>query len=110
MQYQIFYTETAVNDISGKFQYITHAFHDRVLAEHWYFRLKAEIRSNLSSMPAKFAYYDVAPWREQGIHLLLTRQDVVLYSIDESAASVYVHAVCTAGRDLNAHLEQATEP
>lgn len=109
MQYQIFYTEAAVNDISGKFQYITHALHDRILAERWYFRLKEEIRSSLSTMPAKFAYYDVAPWREQGIHLFLTRQDVVLYSIDEPTQAVYIHAVCTAGRDLNAHLEQTIE-
>ena len=43
--------------------------------------------------------------QEQGIHLFVTRNDVVLYSVDTDSYTVYIHAVCTKGRDLPAHLE-----
>ena len=39
------------------------------------------------------------------MRLFVTRNDVVLYSVDQTAAVVYIRAVCTRGRDLSAHLE-----
>ena len=36
---------------------------------------------------------------------MTTRNDVVLYSVDERAGVVYIRGVCTRGRDLSAHLD-----
>lgn len=107
MQYRIVYTETAANDIAEKFQYIVQVFRDRALAERWYARLKVNIQQDLSFMPEKYQLYDIEPWRSKGIRLFLTKQDVVLYSFD--GASIYIHGVCTAGREISAHLQQTTD-
>ena len=104
-QYRIVYTRTAVQDIEEKADYISAQFRDQNLAATWYFRLRKEIQTDLSTFPLKYQCYDAEPWRERGVRLFVTRNDVVLYSVDQTAAVVYIRAVCTRGRDLSAHLE-----
>lgn len=106
-QYKIVYTDTAANDVAEKFQYIVKILRDRSTAERWYARLKKNILRGLSFMPEKYAFYDEEPWRSEGVRLFITRQDVVLYSADKAAHTVYILGVCTAGRDMTAHMEDA---
>ena len=108
-QYKVVYTDAAANDIVEKFQYIVKVLRDRTTAERWYIRLKETIQQNLSFMPEKYQLYAEEPWRSEGVHLFVTRQDVVLHSVDKSAHTVYIWAVCTAGRDLTAHMEETHE-
>ncbi len=108
-RYKIVYTRTAADDIEQKADYIMFQLHDPALSEIWYERLKAQIQENLTTFPLKYPLYDVSPWRERGIRLFTTRNDVVLYSVDTNCYIVYIHSVCTKGRDLPAHLE-AQEP
>ena len=108
-QYKISYTQAAIDDIVEKADYIAFQLHDLALSEVWYERLKTQILGNLTTFPLKYPLYDVSPWREQGIRLLTTRNDVVIYSVDTEHYTVYIRAVCTRGRDLPAHLE-AKEP
>ena len=100
-RYEITYTQTAIADIDEKADYITFQLHDLNLAETWYSRLRDQIQDGLSSFPLKYPLYDVEPWREQGVRIFVTRNDVVLYT---AAHIVYIHVVCTRGRDLSAHL------
>lgn len=104
-RYKISYTQAAAEDIEEKADYIAVQFHDPALSEVWYERLKGQIQENLTTFPLKYPLYDVPPWQEQGIHLFVTRNDVVLYSVDTDSYTVYIHTVCTKGRDLPAHLE-----
>ncbi len=46
--YEIYYTQTAEQDILEEFSYILHQFRDPALAETWYTRLRETIQSNLS--------------------------------------------------------------
>lgn len=103
-RYEICYTQTATEDIEEKSDYIAFELHDPSLAETWYFRLRELIQDNLTTFPLKYSLYDVSPWREQGIRLFTTRNDVVLYSVDTDNYIVCIRAVCTKGRDLPAHL------
>ena len=48
-QYKIVYTESAIQDIEEKADYIAAQFHDPDLAEEWYFRLKFEIQKQLTT-------------------------------------------------------------
>ena len=57
--YEIYYTETAEQDILEKFSYILHQFRDPTLAETWYTRLREVIQSNLSQFPEKYPLYNV---------------------------------------------------
>lgn len=105
-QYEIFYTQTAIEDIEEKADYIAFQLHDIGLAEKWYFRLRKLIQEDLSSFPLKYPLYDVAPWNSKGIRLFVTRNDVVLYSVDNSAHIVYIRGICTRGQDVAVHLEE----
>lgn len=104
-QYEIFYTQTAIEDIEEKADYIAFQLHDMALAEKWYFRLRKLIQEGLSSFPLKYPLYDVAPWNSKEIRLFITRNDVILYSVDSTAHIVYIRGICTKGQDLAIHLE-----
>lgn len=103
-RYEIVYTEAAARDIEEKADHIATQFRDPELAENWYFRLRASIQKDLATFPLKFPLYDVEPWNERGIREYISRNDVILYSVDGETQRVYIRAVCTRGRDLAAHL------
>lgn len=105
-QYEIAYTETSILDMEEKADYIALQLHDPVLAERWYLRLRKAIQEDLTSFPLKYPLYDVSPWNERGVRLFLTRNDVVLYHVDEERHVVYIRGVCTRGRDLASHLDE----
>jgi len=104
-RYEVVYTETAVRDMEQKSDYITWHFGAPDLAETWYFRLRADIQEGLSTFPYKFQIYDVPPWNERGIRLYLSRNDVILYRVDEAQSRVYIEGVYTKGKDLSAAQE-----
>ena len=108
-RYKIFYTSTAERDITEKLMYIMQQYRDTALAEQWYNRLRALIQENLTAFPSKYPLYDVEPWSSAGIRQYVTRNDVVLYSVDENRSCVYIRSVCTRGRDLDLHLSEQSE-
>lgn len=105
--YKILYTQTALEDIDEKADYIAFQLQDPALAQKWYFRLRELILENLSTFPLKYAQYDAEPWKTKGVRLFVTRSDVVLYSVDTTAHTVYIRGVCTRGQDLSAHLRSS---
>ena len=84
-------------------------YRNTVLAERWYNRLRALIQENLTVFPAKYPLYDVEPWSSAGIRQCVTRNDVILYSVDEIHSYVYIRSVCTRGRNLDLHLSEQSE-
>ena len=44
-----------------------------------------------------------------GIRQYVTRNDVILYSVDEIHSYVYIRSVCTRGRNLDLHLSEQSE-
>ena len=108
-RYKIFYTSTAEQDITEKLMYIMQQYRNTVLAERWYNRLRALIQENLTVFPAKYPLYDVEPWSSAGIRQYVTRNDVILYSVDEIHSYVYIRSVCTRGRNLDLHLSEQSE-
>lgn len=107
-QYDVRYTATAVQDLLEKVAYITQQLQDTELAAAWYARLRDTIQQNLGFFPYKYPLYDAAPWREQGVRQFVSRNDVILYSLDEQQRVVYIRSVC--GRDLSAHLAEQETP
>ena len=49
------------------------------------------------------------PWSAEGIRQYVTRNDVILYSVDEIHSYVYIRSVCTRGRNLDLHLSEQSE-
>ena len=56
-----------------------------------------------------YPLYDVEPWSSVGIRQYVTRNDVILYSVDENRSCVYIRSVCTRGRNLDLHLSEQSE-
>lgn len=107
--YKIFYTSTAERDITEKLMYIMQQYRNTALAERWYNRLRTLIQENLTAFPAKYPLYDVEPWSSAGIRQYVTRNDVILYSVDEIHSYVYIRSGCTRGRNLDLHLSEQSE-
>lgn len=109
-QYKIAYTETAIQDLEEKADYIVCQFQDSALALAWYARLRDVIQQELRTMPYKYPLYSLEPWHSKGVRQFTFRNDVILYSVDEEHTCVHIRAVCTKGRDLSAHLEAQETP
>lgn len=60
-------------------------------------------------MPEKYQLYDEEPWCSDDVRLFVTRQDVVIYSTGKAKRTVYIRGVCTAGRDIAAHMDASIE-
>lgn len=60
-QYKIAYTETAIQDMEEKADYINCQFRDPALALTWYTRLRDAIQQNLKTMPLKYPLYSLEP-------------------------------------------------
>lgn len=104
--YRIFYTESAVRDMEEKADYISFNLRDPGLAETWYLRLKTEILNDLTRFPYKYPLCHIPKWSSRGVRQFTFRNDVILYSINEAQQLIYIRAVCTKGRDLQAHLDE----
>lgn len=107
-QYRIIYTESAIRDMEEKASYISLNLRDPGLAEIWYSRLKTEILKDLTQFPYKYPLYHAQKWSAKGVRLFIFRNDVILYSVDETEQVVYIRTVCTKGRNLTAHLDKST--
>ena len=105
-RYKVVYAESAIRDIEEKVDYIAVQFRDPELAERWYLSLRSSIQEQLTTFPHKFQLYSVEPWNQRGIRQYITRNDVVLYHVDDEMRIVYIRAVCTKGRNLLAHLAE----
>lgn len=89
-QYKVSYTETAIQDLEEKADYISCQFQDPALALTWYTRLRDAIQRELRTMPSKYPLYSLEPWHSKGIRLFTFRNDVILYSVDEEHSCVYL--------------------
>ena len=99
-RYRIFYTTPAKLDIRAKIAYISDSLHDMRVASDWYTRLWNAIQEELTFLPYKYPIYNRGRWANQGVHVFLHRNDIVLYEIDEERAIVYIRNVFTVGKDL----------
>lgn len=100
-QYAIQYTPSAAQDMLDKADYIAYALKSPETALTWYRELRQEIQSDLATFPYKHPAYPVKPWKDQGVRLMVTGKDMVLYTIDAKEKTVTIHMVCTKGKNLS---------
>ena len=100
-QYEIHYTPSAIQDMLDKADYIAYALKSPETALTWYRELRQDIQQDLATFPYKHSVYHVKPWRDQGVRLMVTGKDMVLYTIDAKGKTVAIHMVCTKGKNLS---------
>ena len=84
-----------------KADYIAYALKSPETALTWYRELRQDIQQDLATFPYKHSVYHVKPWRDQGVRLMVTGKDMVLYTIDAKEKTVAIHMVCTKGKNLS---------
>lgn len=100
-KYHIQYSEAAEEDIFTKAEYIEKVYRDSRLAYTWYTQLRNQIAEDLSFLPYKYQPYPVGSWAEKGVRENIFRNDIALYSIDETNAAIIMHAVFTKGKNIS---------
>ena len=100
-QYEIHYTPSAIQDMLDKADYIAYALKSPETALTWYRELRQDIQQDLATFPYKHSVYHVKPWRDQGVRLMVTGKDMVLYTIDAEEKIVTIHMICTKGKNLS---------
>ena len=104
-RYRVVLSLSAQDDITAKMDYIRDILQSSETSLRWYRRLYRDIMRGLSTMPYKYPAYPSEPWKTMGVRYMNTGSDVVLYTVDEEHGIVNIQWVCTAGRDLEAHMQ-----
>jgi len=86
--------------LEEKMQYIAEQLFEPLVAQNWLARLFEFFELQLTTFPKKFPEYKESKYR-----IVVYRNDVIIYEVDEKKAIVYVDLVCTKGRDLDHLLE-----
>ena len=103
MNWRIFYTEDAEQDLQGIYEYISTILLEPVTAARQVNNIMDAIDS-LDSMPFRFPLYDKHPWNEKGLRIMPIDNYLAFYLPVESQNSVAIIRLMYKGRDIEANL------
>ena len=105
MKYQIFYSETAKNDLKNIYRYIYNELCEPQIAAKQVQRIINEIRS-LDEIPSRHKIYDAEPWHSQGLRTFSVNNYLVFYFVDEINGTVKIVRIMYGGRDIKTLLSE----
>ena len=82
MKYQIFYTDSAKQDLKNIYRYICDSLVEPEIAEKLTDKIMKSIRS-LDEMPQRYRLFDEEPWRSRGLRILPVNNYLIFYLSDE---------------------------
>jgi toxin ParE1/3/4 len=103
MIYEIIYTEDALQDLEGIYQYISQTLLEPSIAEKQADRIMDAVDS-LESMPLRFRLYEHEPWHSKGLRVLPVDNYLVFYLPDEVENIVAIIRIMYGGRDIEKQL------
>ncbi len=103
MKYDVFYSETARNDLTDIYEYIAFHLMEPLTARKTCAGIISEVRS-LETFPERFALFDNEPWRSRGLRKLPVKNYLVFYTVNEEKKTVNVIRIMYGARDLDKHL------
>lgn len=80
MKYDVFYSETARNDLTNIYEYIAFHLMEPLTAGKTCAGIISEVRS-LETFPERFALFDNEPWRNRGLRKLPVKNYLVFYTV-----------------------------
>ena len=108
MIWKVNYTEDAVQDLQGIFDYISGVLLELVTAANQTDRIM-DAADSLGHMPLRYRLYDKEPWRLRGLRVMPVDNYLVFYLPDEAKESVAIIRIMYGGRDIDKHLSAAEE-
>lgn len=97
--YKVRYTQSSENDLDGIFRYIARVLCEPAIAANLLDEIDREI-GKLETMPERYPLIGVPELRDSGYRKMLLHKDyLVIYTIDETEHIVYIERVISARRD-----------
>ena len=103
MKYQIFYTNSAKQDLKSIYRYISESLVEPEIASKITNRIMKEIRS-LNEMPQRHRLYESEPWHSRGLRILPVNNYLIFYIANEETTIVTVIRIIYGGRDISKQL------
>ena len=105
MNYKIFYTGKAQNDLEEIYEYIAFSLQEPLIAGRLLNAIIAAVRT-LDTFPLRCSQYEHEPWRSRGLRKLTVKKYIVFYTVDEEKKIVTVIRIMYGARDLEKHLRE----
>lgn len=105
MKYQIFYTNSAKQDLKSIYRYISESLVEPEIASKITNRIMKEIRS-LNEMPQRHRLYESEPWHSRGLRILPVNNYLIFYIANEETTIVTVIRIIYGGRDISKQLSE----
>ena len=105
MKYQIFYTDSAKQDLKNIYRYICDSLVEPEIAEKLTDKIMKSIRS-LDEMPQRYRLFDEEPWRSRGLRILPVNNYLIFYLSDEEKTVVTILRIIYGGRDISKQLSK----
>ena len=104
MKYQIFYTDSAKQDLKNIYRYICDSLVEPEIAEKLTDKIMKSIRS-LDEMPQRYRLFDEEPWRSRGLRILPVNNYLIFYLSDEERTVVTILRIIYGG-DISKQLSE----
>ena len=103
MNYNVYYSGKAENDLHGIFQYIAYNLSAPIAAKKQADDIIDEI-SKLSENPLRYPLYKREPWRSKGLRFFLVNNYIVFYLLEEDSKNVIIVRIMYGGRNVDTQL------
>jgi toxin ParE1/3/4 len=103
MKWKVVYTDDALMDLQGIYEYIAFTLLEPVTAERQSESIM-DAADSLEDMPLRHRLYDKEPWRSRGIHFLPVDNYLVFYLPNEANNAVAIIRIMYGGRDVEGQL------
>ena len=109
MKWRVDYTDVALEDLQGIFDYISLVLLEPGVAANQADRIM-DAADSLDHMPMRYRIYDKEPWRSRGLRVLPVDNYLIFYLPDESKHTVSIIRIMYGGRDVETHIAETAEP
>ena len=105
MKYQIFYTNSARQDLKNIYRYISDSLVEPEIATKLTDKIMKAIRS-LDEMPQRYRLFEEEPWHSRGLRILPVNNYLVFYLLDDEKTVVTILRIIYGGRDISRQLSE----
>ena len=108
MIWKVIYTDDALADLQGVYDYIAFTLLEPVTAERQSERIM-DAADSLDNMPMRHRLYDKEPWRSKGLRVLPVDNYLIFYLPNGADSTVAIIRIMYGGRDVDHQLNQTGE-
>ena len=106
MNYNVFYSAKARDDLADIYLYVAYQLLEPVVAQRLYESIVSAVHT-LEIFPCRNALYDNEPWKSLGLRKLHVKNYIVFYTVNEERKSVNTIRIMYGARDIENQLSES---